>query len=33
MCVRAGLDDDDVYALMRGNAIRAFGLDRFGITA
>jgi hypothetical protein len=32
MCVRAGLDDDDVYALMRGNAIRAFGLDRFGIT-
>jgi predicted TIM-barrel fold metal-dependent hydrolase len=33
MCARAGLDDDEVYALMRGNAIRAFGLDRFGITA
>jgi predicted TIM-barrel fold metal-dependent hydrolase len=31
MCERAGLDDDEVYALMRGNAIRAFGLDRFGI--
>lgn len=31
MCERAGLDDDEVYALMRGNAIRAFGLERFGV--
>jgi predicted TIM-barrel fold metal-dependent hydrolase len=31
MCERAGLGDDEVYALMRGNAIRAFGLERFGI--
>jgi predicted TIM-barrel fold metal-dependent hydrolase len=33
MCDRAGLDDQEVYALMRGNAIRAFGLERFGIAA
>jgi predicted TIM-barrel fold metal-dependent hydrolase len=32
MCERAGLDEQEVYALMRGNAIRAFGLERFGIT-
>jgi len=28
----AGLSGDEVYALARGNAIRAFGLERFGIT-
>ncbi len=32
LCEQAGLDDDEVYALLRGNAIRAFGLERFGIT-
>jgi predicted TIM-barrel fold metal-dependent hydrolase len=30
----AGLDDDEIYALVRGNAIRCFGLDRyFGVAA
>lgn len=33
ICENAGLDDDEVYALMRGNAIRAFGLERWGITS
>jgi hypothetical protein len=28
----AGLSDSELYALARGNAIRAFGLERFGIT-
>ncbi|NNE72206.1 MAG: amidohydrolase [Acidimicrobiales bacterium] len=28
----AGLDDAEIYQLMRGNAIKAFGLERFGIT-
>lgn len=32
ICQQAGLNDDEVYALMRGNAIRAFGLERWGIT-
>ena len=32
ICENAGLDDDEIYALMRGNAIRGFGLERFGIT-
>ena len=32
ICTNAGLDDDEIYALMRGNAIRGFGLQRFGIT-
>jgi predicted TIM-barrel fold metal-dependent hydrolase len=32
ICAQAGLNDDEIYALMRGNAIRAFGLERFGIT-
>ena len=32
MCQSAGLDDEEVYKLMRGNAIRAFGLERFGIS-
>jgi predicted TIM-barrel fold metal-dependent hydrolase len=30
----AGLDDDEIHALVRGNAIRCYGLDRyFGISA
>jgi predicted TIM-barrel fold metal-dependent hydrolase len=29
---QAGLDADETYKLLRGNAIRAFGLERFGIT-
>ena len=32
ICTEAGLDDDEVYKLMRGNAIKAFGLERFGVT-
>jgi predicted TIM-barrel fold metal-dependent hydrolase len=28
----AGLSDDELYKLTRGNAIKAFGLERFGIT-
>lgn len=31
ICEKAGLNEDEVYALMRGNAIRGFGLERFGI--
>ena len=33
ICVDAGLSESEVYALMRGNAIRAFGLERFGVEA
>ncbi len=29
----AGMDADDCYKVIRGNAIRAYGLERFGITA
>lgn len=32
ICQKAGLNDEEVYALMRGNAIRGFGLERWGIT-
>ena len=32
ICREADLNDDEVYKLMRGNAIKAFGLERFGIT-
>jgi len=32
ICANAGLNDQEIYALMRGNAIRGFGLERFGIT-
>ena len=32
ICDKAGLDDVERYKLLRGNAIRAFGLQRFGIT-
>ena len=33
ICARAGLDDEETYKLVRGNAIAAFGLERFGISA
>jgi predicted TIM-barrel fold metal-dependent hydrolase len=33
LCQQAGLSDEEVYKLVRGNAIAAFGLDRFGISA
>jgi predicted TIM-barrel fold metal-dependent hydrolase len=33
ICGQAGLDDEETYRLLRGNAIRAFGLERFGITS
>ncbi len=32
ICAEAGMSDDEVYKLTRGNAIRAFGLERFGIS-
>jgi predicted TIM-barrel fold metal-dependent hydrolase len=32
ICSEAGMSDDEIYLLARGNAIRAFGLGRFGIT-
>ena len=32
MFAAAGLDADECYKVIRGNAISAFGLDRFGIT-
>jgi predicted TIM-barrel fold metal-dependent hydrolase len=33
ICTQAGLDADERYKLLRGNAITAFGLERFGITS
>jgi predicted TIM-barrel fold metal-dependent hydrolase len=33
ICTEAKLSDEEMYKLARGNAIRGFGLDRFGITA
>lgn len=30
---QAGLDDEEIHKLARANAVRAFGLERFGITA
>jgi predicted TIM-barrel fold metal-dependent hydrolase len=33
ICEQAGLNDEEIYKLARGNAIRAFGLERFGITS
>jgi predicted TIM-barrel fold metal-dependent hydrolase len=33
ICAAAGLDADETYKLLRGNAIEAFGLARFGIDA
>ncbi|MBW2424154.1 MAG: amidohydrolase [Deltaproteobacteria bacterium] len=32
ICKKAGLDEAEIYALLRGNAIRAFGLERWGVT-
>ena len=32
MVVNAGLNEEETYKLIRGNAIRAYGLERFGIT-
>jgi hypothetical protein len=31
ICQQAGLNDEEIYKLLRGNAIKAFGLQRFGI--
>jgi predicted TIM-barrel fold metal-dependent hydrolase len=31
MCDKAGLDETERYKVLRGNAIHAYGLDRFGI--
>ena len=33
ICAEAGLNEAEIYKLTRGNAIKAFGLERFGITA
>ncbi|MEZ4279778.1 MAG: amidohydrolase family protein [Myxococcota bacterium] len=33
ICAKAGLDEAEILALLRGNAIRFFGLERFGITS
>ena len=33
ICKEAEMDDDEIYKLTRSNAIRGFGLDRFGILA
>ena len=32
ICRNAGLSDEETYALLRGNAIRAFKLERWGVT-
>src|SRR3954447_17341944 len=32
ICTQAALDEQERYKLLRGNAIKAFGLERFGIT-
>jgi hypothetical protein len=32
MCSRAGLTQEEIYRFVRGNAIRAFGLERYNIT-
>jgi predicted TIM-barrel fold metal-dependent hydrolase len=32
ICTNAGLNEEETYKLLRGNAIRAFGLERYGIT-
>jgi predicted TIM-barrel fold metal-dependent hydrolase len=33
ICTQAGLNEAERYKLLRGNAITAFGLERFGITS
>ena len=32
ICTQAGLDEEETWKFLRGNAIRAFGLERYGIT-
>ncbi|MGE0877375.1 MAG: amidohydrolase family protein [Acidimicrobiia bacterium] len=32
ICINAGLNERETYQLMRGNAIKAFGLERFGLS-
>jgi predicted TIM-barrel fold metal-dependent hydrolase len=32
ICAQAGLNQEETYKLLRGNAIKAFGLERWGIT-
>lgn len=32
LCEGAGMDADECYAFLRGNAIKAYGMERFGIT-
>ena len=32
ICDAAGLDATETHQLLRGNAIRCFGLERYGIT-
>ena len=32
LCAGAGMDEQECYEFLRGNAIRAYGLERFGIT-
>jgi predicted TIM-barrel fold metal-dependent hydrolase len=32
ICTKAGLDDEEIYKLVRGNAITAFGLARYGLS-
>jgi len=31
ICAQAGLNEEEIYKFTRGNAIRAFGMERFGI--
>lgn len=33
ICEKAGLTDDETYKFIRGNAIKAYRLDRYGITS
>jgi predicted TIM-barrel fold metal-dependent hydrolase len=33
LCAGAGMDERECYEFLRGNAIRCYGLDRFGIAA
>ncbi len=32
ICTQAGLSDEEIWKFLRGNAIRCFGLERYGIT-
>jgi predicted TIM-barrel fold metal-dependent hydrolase len=32
ICTQAGLDEEETWKFLRGNAIRCFGLERYGIT-